>query len=234
MERALLIPGTLCDHRLFAPMLNALDLDATVAPPIDHASVEEAAEAVLPLLGDETVVIGFSLGGFVALELLRRAPERIAGLVLIASNAQALQQGNAESRRADLNFAREMGLAALIERLWPLYVPGIARENGQLRRLIIDMAETTGIDRFAQQTELAINRPDSQATLRATSMPVLLISGTEDEMTSAERYRLTAKARGTGWVELIGVGHFAPLEAPEACAAAITTWLSEARACCSA
>lgn len=234
MSRALLIPGTLCDHRLFAPMLAALDLDARVAPPIDHGSIDEAANAVMPLLDEEAIVIGFSLGGFVALELLRRAPERIAGLVLIASNAQPLQPDNAESRRADVELARAQGMAALIDQLWPHYVGAARREDRGLRALLIDMALTVGVERFARQTELAISRPDSSETLAAADAPILVLSGDEDGMTSRERYRRTASGPMTQWIELAEVGHFAPLEAPEACAAAITTWLSEVRACCSA
>jgi len=225
---ALLVPGTLCDDRLFAPMLAHLDLDATIAPPIAHATVGEAGEAVLALAPPRFIAIGFSLGGFVCLDLLCRAPERITALVLISGNAQAIQPETAAARRDEVEFARDVGWAALIGQLWPRYVGQAFRAKTALEAKLVAMAEAVGLERFAMQAELAISRPDRSAALRTSTVPYLVVSGFEDAMTPRERYRATANVPRGHWTELEGVGHFAPLEAPAACASAITNWLGVA------
>lgn len=220
---ALYLPGTLCDQRLFEPLAGLLGFDAIFAPPIEHDNVGEAAHSASSLLDRPTIVVAFSLGGFVALEMLRQDVGNLAGLVLIAGNAQAIRPDNVAARHEELAFAREHGLAALIDRSWPQQVGPACASDESLRKTLRDMAESVGLERFERQIGLALSRPDSAATIGAARVPLLLISGDQDAMTSRERYRATAGDRGK-WVELPDIGHFPPLEAPECCAAAIAGW----------
>lgn len=228
MTPALLIPGTLCDMRLFAPMLEHLDLQAVDAGPIAHPSVEAAAEAMLAAAPPRFLAIGFSLGGFVVLEMMRRAPERLSGAVLLSSNAIAMPQGAAQDRRDEVARVRVAGWEKLIDGLWPRYVAAPARDRDDLRALLVDMAEAVGTDRFAAQAEVAISRPDRRDLLATTDMATLLLHGSEDAMSPPERNRALDRSPSVSLVELAGIGHFLPLEAPERAAAALRDWLAKA------
>jgi pimeloyl-ACP methyl ester carboxylesterase len=227
----LLVPGTLCDERVFGPVLERLDLDARSLPPVAQPTVEEAAEALLASAPPRFVAGGFSLGGFVVLELLRRAPERLAGAVLIASHALPLPRSQAGARRAEVSLLRTAGADALIDRLWPRYVAKRRRGDTALRQMVVDMARASGPDLFAAQTELGISRPDSRDAVRASAVPVLTLCGEEDGMCPPDRCHETSGEAVTSKM-LAGVGHFITLEAPDACADAIAAWLKEHAACC--
>lgn len=218
----LLIPGTLCDARVFGPMIARLEREVICTPPIAHADVGAAAADVLAHAPERFVAGGFSLGGFVVLELLRRAPERLAGAVLIASNALPFAPERADERRREVATARAAGMDVLIAELWPRYVSLSRRDDLALRRLLVDMAEAVGSDRFGLQAELAITRPDSRDTVRDTAVSLLMLAGEEDAMSpSDDTPGSTTITRQT----VPGVGHFASLEAPNATAAAIGAWV---------
>ena len=227
-----LIPGTLCDARVFGPLADRLNLKPVFAAPIAHADVREAAAALLETAPARFVAIGFSLGGFVVLELMREAPERLLGAVLIASNGHALQAGAEDARRGEVASARLRGTDAVIEQLWPRYVARSRLDDAGLKTLVLDMARDVGADLFAHQAELAISRPDSQETVRRTRVPLLSLIGTEDQMSPPARARSLAEAPGSTLIELPESGHFVPLEAPEAVAGAINAWVEELALCC--
>lgn len=226
-----LVPGTLCDERVFAAMATGLDAETVCAPPVAQADVESAAAALLAVAPRQFIVAGFSLGGFVVLELLRQASDRLAGAVLIASHALPLGEGQAEARRRDVAVARARGMAAVIDGLWPRYVSERNRNNEALRREVVAMAEAVGPDLFARQTELAITRPDSRDTVRDTAVPLLVLCGQEDGMCPPDR--CGAAAGGSVRLRMLpGVGHFIPLEAPTPAARAIAEWAGEVAPCC--
>ena len=227
----ILVPGTLCDERVFAPMIALMKPGARSTPPIVHGRVEAAAEALLATAPDRFIAGGFSLGGFVVLELLRRAPERLAGAVLIASNAFPLGEDQAPARRGEVDFARRSGPGALIQALWPRYVVVRNQENAMLRQLVTDMAEAVGVDTFARQADLAVTRPDSCAIVRETPVPLLMLCGAEDAMCPPGRCSGMTGPTTTLKV-LPGVGHFIPLEAPREAASAIEAWVQEVAPCC--
>lgn len=226
-----LVPGTLCDERVFAAMTAELDRETICAPSIAEADVASAAAALLAVAPPQFIVAGFSLGGFVVLELLRQASDRVAGAVLIASHALPLGGGQAEARRREVAVARDRGMAAVIDALWPRYVAARNRDDKALRREIVAMAESVGPDLFARQTELAITRPDSRDAVRDTAVPLLVLCGEEDGMCPPER--CGAAAGGSATLRMLPeVGHFIPLEAPSLAARAIAEWAGEVAPCC--
>lgn len=227
----LMVPGTLCDERLWEPMVGRLGPHARALPPIAQSTVGEAAAAVLGDAPDRFVAAGFSLGAFVVLELLRRAPERLAGAVLIAGNAGVLSEGQEGARRAEVALARAEGPAAVIAPLWPRYVAPARVEDADLRQRVVAMAEAVGAERFAAQAEIAIMRPDRHDTVRSTAVPVLNLCGDEDAVCPPAR--CAAMEGPTVTLQCLpGVGHFIPLEAPDAAADALRAWLGEFGPCC--
>lgn len=224
---AVLVPGTLCDARVFAQLTVLLDLDCSFAELGEASRFEESVDALLEAAPARFVGIGFSLGGFVILETLRRAPERLIGVVLLAGNAHPDAAGNAAIRRADVAAARRMGMSAFVADRFPGDVGARAGANRALRALLTDMAETIGHDGHARHAELNIARPDLRAVARASHVPLLVVAGDEDRLCACERYQEAAAGERGRLVLLPGVGHFVPIEAPETAARAINNWLVE-------
>jgi pimeloyl-ACP methyl ester carboxylesterase len=220
------VPGTLCDERVFAPILARLPLRETVhAHPLNADSVGMAAEALLRAAPPRFVIMGFSLGGFVAIEAMRRAPGRIVGAVMISSNAHPDAAQNAAARRAQVDLARDRGVSPLVDILWPGYVAQKSMPCRDLKSVVLAMAEAVGVEALAAQAEIAIGRPDRRDWAARHDTPMLVICGAEDALCPLERYQTLASSPAANLVIIPGAGHFAPLEAPDKTAAAISDWL---------
>ncbi len=223
-----MLPGTLCDERVFAPLAALLPgRDLRVLPVTGAMSAEALASMVLAAAPPRFVLAGFSLGGIVALQIAATAPERLRGLILIATNPNADRPENAALRRADVAEAKARGLPAFVkERLWPRYVSAASGGDAHLQRVILDMADAVGIEAFARQTEVAITRADSTTRLASLPMPVLALAGEDDVICPPALHRSIAAAAPRATLHIIpGAGHFVPLEAPHALAAPIAAWL---------
>ena len=223
-----LLPGTLCDERAFTPLTRRLQGRAIQVMPTTGANSAPAlARLILARAPPVFILIGFSLGGIVALEIAAIAPDRVLGLVLIASTARPLPPGNAAARRADVADARDRGMTAfLLDRLWPRYVGAASQNDMLLQRVVLDMAETMGITALAEQTEVAIGRNDSRPRLAQLPMPLLAICGQEDVICTPEFHQEIADAVSGATLHFVaGAGHFVLLEAPETTAEIIAAWL---------
>jgi pimeloyl-ACP methyl ester carboxylesterase len=224
----MLLPGTLCDARVFAPLAALLPgREKVVAQMTGACSAPELASAILAAAPAHFVAVGFSLGGIVALEIAAIAPERVVGLALIASSARPDKPGGAQARRADVAEARRHGIAPfLLEKLWPRYVGNAARTNLALQRLVLDMAESLGPAVFATQTEVAISRADSRPRLATLKMPLLALCGEEDALCPPVLQHEIADAAPNATLRIIpGAGHFVLQESPRA-AQQIAAWLN--------
>lgn len=219
------LPGTLCDERVFGTLPSILDQPAFHFRTSDYSRVGAAAAAVLDAAPPIFVPIGFSLGGFVALELLRRAPERLAGVILVSGNAHPDIAGNAAARREEVTYARERGMSALIDRSWPRLVGRESRGDANLRQLLIAMAEHVGVDGLARQAEMNIARPDLRATAVEAEVPLLVIAGEEDQLCPPERYAVAAEGKAASLKVIASSGHFVTLEAPAVMAALVASFI---------
>ncbi|SEP65195.1 Pimeloyl-ACP methyl ester carboxylesterase [Devosia sp. YR412] len=227
-----LLPGTACDARLFAPMLDRLGVP--VATVVEMSGGETAAELAVKILGqapERFSLLGFSLGGIVALEMIARAPERIARLALVDTTARPDPSENAERRRGAVRRAREAGLASYVDESWAdLVAPGHSG-NTELRDVIRCMARDAGIDTLAAQTEVAISRADSRPRLAAIGVPTLILAGEAEQVCSLEAHREMAQAiPGARFFTIPNAGHFAPLENPAAVARHVRDWLGDINA----
>ena len=225
-----LIGGTLCDEALWHPMLRAAPALAKQVRFVDYAGFESAHEAARSMLSDlpaRFAVAGFSLGGFVALELQAQAPDRVAGLALIATNARADAPANADIRRQAAADAAREGAGAYVGRvLWSNYVAPDRLADQALLAGIAGMAERVGAETFRRQAEIAAGRVDSRPRLASVGVPTLIVSGEDDVLNPADRQREMAEGiAGARWIALGGVGHFVPLEAPQALAVGLQEWL---------
>jgi pimeloyl-ACP methyl ester carboxylesterase len=228
-----LLPGTLCDARVFAPLLERLNMRDALVPDIAGAeSAASMAALLLERLPPRFALVGFSLGGIVALEMIAQAPERIARLALIDTTARPDPPAHHPVRRNAVTRAAAMGLDRYAtDKLWSLYASEAVRSGTgdrtcPLRALVTAMAVDAGIARFRQQSEIAIRRADSRPRLADITVPTLVLCGAEDRLCSPDIHREMADAiAGARLVIVPHAGHFALIEAPDVVAAEIRRWL---------
>jgi pimeloyl-ACP methyl ester carboxylesterase len=225
-----LIGGTLCNARLWQPLLERLNVSAAICLTLaGDGSAEQASRRLLKVLPPRCLLAGFSLGAIVALQIAADAPDRLAGLALLSVNPLADRPENAVTRRAAVQAAREQGHARWIAaNLWSQYVARASLSNRPLHDLICQMADETDSDTFARQSEIAISRRDNRRALGALTCPVLIMGGEEDPICTPEHHRLAAdSAPGARWLTLTSAGHFFVLEAAERAAAPLRHWIME-------
>lgn len=219
--------GTLCDERVFATFLKKLPRPASIWNYARYNRVSAAAEALLAREPTSFVAVGFSLGGFVALEALRMAPDKVAGVILISGNAFPDNPANADARRDDVASGHMIGLRAFIEARGSALVSPSCQSFEHVVALIADMAESQGHEVHARQAEMNICRPDLRATVHTSDRPILAIAGSDDNVCPQERYRDLMRSPNVTLKSIDGAGHFLPLERPGACADAIAVFLKE-------
>lgn len=233
MPPVLLIPGNMCDERLWQPVaarLAAAGADVRHAPRLDQDSIAAMAEAVKVGIEVSAVVIGFSMGAIVAAELARRAPDRVAALGLVAFNASAdLPERAAVRPRQQADVRRGLLEAIVADELKPNYFAEANRGDADLLCIVMDMARALGPEVFITQSEALRRRADLRPALPQLAMPVLLTCGDEDRLCPPEWHRRWAAMIGpfARFVEIAGAGHLLPLEQPERLADAVLGWLAE-------
>lgn len=224
----LLLPGTLCDERLFAPLLARLPARAVTVPRITGArQAWTFAERVIAAAPQRFALLGFSLGGIIALEIAAAVPERVAGLALLGSNARPLDDKVRADRRESAQSGMKRGLGAFVhDTLWASYVAPNALRNAALQTLIVDMAEETRPAEFEAQLEIALTRGDARARLGALTMPSLVLAGEKDAICPPFMQSEMADALPDATLALVpDAGHFVLLEAPGRVAIEVAAWL---------
>jgi pimeloyl-ACP methyl ester carboxylesterase len=220
-----LLPGTLCDARIFAPLLQRLSVDKAhvVLTPTAH-TLAEAAEQVLAQAPAHFALLGFSLGGMVAMELAVRAPERVLGLALLSTTPLPVPMDRHASRREQVQQAASLPMSRFLrQHLWPDY-GGADAYNGTLP-LLEQMAEALGPDAFACQTEQALGRSDFCPRIVTLTCPTLILSGEFDTLCPpAAQRRLAEVLPHATSVLLPCAGHFALIEQADETASAVAAW----------
>lgn len=224
------IPGLLCTPAVFDDLRAAVGAEAAVLAPPALDDFDDLAEALLVEMPDDCVLAGLSMGAYLALDMARRAPTRVAGLVLMGASARA-DDPNVRARRAKASaWARKAGIDALADSLVPALLGPAARRDAGMADTVRAMARAVGVETFAKHQAALAGRPDNRAALAGLDCPVLAIAGSEDALTPPEVGREIAAGVPDGrFVEIPGAGHLAPLEAPRAVAEAVRPFLSSAR-----
>lgn len=223
-----LLPGLACDARLYAAQTAGLaDLAAPLVPNLDAASMAEMAEAVLDAAPKRFALAGLSMGGYVAMEIVRRAPSRVTRLALISTTARPDAPEQTAMRRELIELARGDRFALVMPRLLPKLISAHRRDDAALKRLVIEMADAVGAEAFARQQTAILSRLDSRDDLGRVAVPTAIVCGDADELTPPDRHREMAALVGGATLTVIPeAGHLATLEAPDAVTAALRAWLS--------
>ena len=228
-ESLLLLPGMMCDARLFAPQVDALaDLAAITIGDLTGAStIEGLAASVLATAPERFALAGLSMGGIVAMEVVRQAPVRVTRLALLDTNHRAETAERQGLRGPQVARALKGELrAVLIEEMKPLYLGPDNRDRADILGTVLDMGLSLGPQVFARQSAALRDRPDQTETLRRVDVPTLVLCGRHDALCPPERHREIAsliKAADLVFVE--GAGHLPTLERQEATSAALRAWI---------
>lgn len=228
-QDAIFIPGLLCDSELFAAQIRDLSdlLRIEVADQGAGETIGEAAAAILAKAPPRFLLAGLSMGGYLAFEIWRQAPERVTRLAILDSGAGADSPERKEERLKQIELARKGGFAKLTAAMEPkLIAPGNRAEIGPVFQR---MALRAGPEVFERQTKIILSRPDSRPDLGGISVPTLVLVGEEDALTPPEGAREMALAIPDARFALVeGAGHLAPLERPALVTSLLRDWLREA------
>jgi len=223
-----LIPGLLCTPRLYAEQLPALWRfgQVTVADHTRDDSVAGIAGRLLAAAPPRFALVGLSMGGYTAFEVMRAGPDRVARLALLDTSARPDLPEQGERRRAQIALARGGRFAEVIEPLFQSWVPPAHRTNAALRHVVQQMAEETGSEAFVRQITAIMTRPDSRPGLAAIRCPTLVLVGDKDEATPPERAaEIASGIPGARLVTVPESGHLSPLEQPALVTRALAEWL---------
>lgn len=230
IEPLVLLPGLMCDARLFAPQITSLSRQraVTVAPIAFGERIEEIASNLLDQLPHRFALGGLSMGGVVALEIIRRAPDRVSRLCLMATDAQADTPQLAAAREALLVGAKTGRLEDVMRKIIgsDALAPGPRRIP--ILNDIIAMALDLGPEVFERQIRALQRRPDQQGELRRIKVPTLVLCGAHDTLTPVRKHAFMADLIPEAELLVVdGAGHLPPLEAPQIVNAALENWLTQ-------
>jgi pimeloyl-ACP methyl ester carboxylesterase len=219
-----LVPGLLCSARLYEQLLPAVWAygGVTVADNRRDTTVTAMAQRLLTAAPDRFVLAGLSMGGYVALEVMRLAPERVSGLALISTAARPDSPEQVASRRAQAQAVAAGRFDELVEAVYPLLVDGGNLGRTDLAAFWTTMAHEIGPDAFISQLTAVMARPDSRPDLAAIRCPTAVIHGTGDRLITPDNAVEAADAiPGAQLILVAHAGHMIAQEQPGAVAAAV-------------
>lgn len=224
------LAGLLCDQRMWQNVASQLEKDANVEI-MSFAGFDdltEMARFVLSSVEGDFALAGHSMGGRVALEIYRLAPQRVTHLALLNTGVHPKSDKEIPGRIRLIDLAKQHGMALLAnEWLVPMMSPK-GLENRSLMESLEKMVMAYSVEDFEKQIQALINRPDAESQLANISVPTLLLSGTQDTWSPVAQHQvIQQKITGSELVVIDDAGHMAPVEQPENVAAALHSWLQK-------
>ncbi|MDX1539952.1 MAG: alpha/beta hydrolase [Geminicoccaceae bacterium] len=229
MTTLLMLPGLLLDRRLFEAQTSALQSEISIViPELWHArDIGAAAPAVLDQAPERFALLGLSMGGYVAFEIMRRAPERVTRLALLDTQAGADDEAARATREQRVQKAKAGRFDDVLDELHPTWVHSSRHDDRVLRRTLREMATTVGIEGFAAEMQTILRRPDSRPDLPRVTCPTLVLCGREDQPTPLQAHlEMAEEIPDATLVVLPNCGHLAPLEKPAEVTEQLRIWLA--------
>lgn len=230
-DNLIFLPGMMCDERIFAPQVKALSAThEIIIPNLAQNSIEAMAMHVLENTpSGQLNIAGISMGGIVAMEMVRMAPGRIDRIALLDTNHHA----DAPDRRvlrdrqiADANAGRLHHV--IVDEMKPSYLAEANRENHELLALLIDMAMTCGPKMFIAQSEALRDRQNMRSAFADFTGPALILCGAEDRLCPVARHHEMAELVAGAQLTIVeNAGHISTLENPSDVNKALHDWLGK-------
>lgn len=223
-----MVPGMMCDERIFSPQIEELskNLEVTVADISNFPSVCDLASDVLKKAPKSFSLLGHSMGGIVAMEIYSQEPKRIEKLILMDTNPKAELDEVKLKREPQI---REVNKGKLLEVMRDEMKPNYLAESENKRSVLnvcMDMALTLGPDVFINQSRALQSRLDQQNTIQSIKIPVLIMCGSEDKLCPVERHEMMHNMISDSDLIIINnAGHMPTLEQPRETTEVIKEWL---------
>ena len=224
----LFLPGLICDARTFAPQLAAFADSRAVDGYGTADSLEAMAQVALDQAPETFDLFGHSMGGRVALEVFRLAPERVRRIALASTGVHSLREGEPAKRAALVAIGHEQDYEALVDSWLPPMVADANRADPALYAPMRQMCLSAGQATFDAQIAALLGRKEQESLLSRIACPTLVITGELDAWSSSAQHRdIAAAISGSTLTIVEGAGHMLPLEEPEALNQAIAGWLAQ-------
>lgn len=223
-----LVPGLACSPLLYAPQLGPLWQfgPVSIADNRRGATMAEIAGHVLAAAPPRFALAGLSMGGYIALEIIRQAPERVLRLALLDTAAVPELPEQTGRRNAQIAMARGGQFAQIPVLMLPKLLHPQHLSDETLVRIVRQMHEDCGADAFIRQQEAIKSRPDSRPHLAAIRCPTLVLVGDSDALTPPDNARELAEGiAGARLVVVEGCGHLSTIEQPAAVNGALVEWM---------
>lgn len=229
-ETVVFLPDQMCDARLFGPQIADLSRDQAVmtAPITLGDRIEEIASSLLDLAPTRFALVGHGMGGIVAMEVYRRAPERVTRLALVGTTPLAETPQVAALRDPQMIRARAGRFEEVLAETFAQgdLAPGPHRR--EVLALVLDMARELGTEVFVRQSRALQRRRDQQGTLRRINVPTLILCGAVDTLYPVKRHSFMAEMIPKADLRVIDdAGRMPTLEQPEAVTLALRDWLAQ-------
>jgi pimeloyl-ACP methyl ester carboxylesterase len=233
LTHVLFLPGLACDQAVWRPAPRRISEIATVGV-ADYGgsdSLKKMAEAALGRAPNRFALAGHSMGGRVAFEIIRQAPERVAGMALLDTAYRPFPVGEAgERERAErlrlVALARSQGMRAMARDWVQNMVHRSRLSDEELIESIVEMFQRKSPEIFASQIKALLERPDATPVLSAIRCPTLVLCGREDSWSMPETHKqMRARIPQSKLVFIERCGHMAPMERPQQVTAALLEWV---------
>jgi len=230
MVPTVLIPGLVCTAELFASQVGALWTrgPVTVASTLDGETMGDLATAILAEAPPRFALAGLSMGGYVALEIMRLAPDRVVRLALLDTAARPDTPEQSDGRRAAIARVEAGELESVLGEMAPRLLHPDHQADATLIGTQVRMGLAVGARAYIRQQTAIIGRIDSRPHLAAITVPTWVLVGDRDGITPPDRAQEMAAAIPGARLEIIeGAGHLTPLERSDAVERLLTEWLSD-------
>lgn len=226
-----LVPGLMCDSRVFQPQITVLSQRRSVqiAAPGRSGTLADFATEILAMAPPRFALVGHAMGGMIALEIMKQAPDRVARLALISTNFLPESPTMAAARDAQIAQVEAGQLKrVLTDELAPAYFAAGAK-RAEMTRHVVDMGLALGGEVFKAQCLALRRRPDLSAVLETIRIPTLVMAGQQDALCPVSRHEVLAARIPNATLEIVpDAAHFPTLEAGQHTTAALQRWLTDA------
>lgn len=228
MTPIVFLPGMMCDARLFGAQINAFSGEFPVMchPLVGHDTIEALASQILATSPERFALVGLSMGGIVAMEVLRQAPDRVERLALLDTNPLAEKDEVRAKRVPQIEAAINGELRRVMrDEMKPNYLAD-GPNLGAILDLCMAMATDLGPEIFVAQSHALAGRADQSVILEQYDRPTLVLCGREDGLCPVERHELMHSLFPNSELVIVeNAGHLPTLEQPEETNAALKRWL---------
>lgn len=229
-EMLVMVPGLLSTDAIWAPQIEALSefVDIHVPNTTNMPSMEGLAANILDQLPSTFALAGHSMGGYVALEILSQAPERVERLALLSTSARLDEEGVAQKRRDFIALAERGRFLGVSSSLFAVMVHETRGRDEVILQTVQSMASEVGAEGFVRQQTAILGRSDHRETCKQVTCPTLVLAGRQDNVvpyTSSEE--LSRLIPGAVQLAIENCGHLPTLEAPGEVNGALLEWLEQ-------